>query len=115
MSAQSIPLQTLPLTLTGTVTGNRFVKYDGTQTGAGENSMGVARTSGVSGDVIPVDTDGTAVVEAGAAVTAGDTLKADSSGRGITWATSGAKIGVALQAATAAGQFIEVKLMPNVA
>ena len=38
-----------------------------------------------------------------------------SSGRGITWVTSGAKIGVALEAASAAGQMIEVLLIPNVA
>lgn len=51
----------------------------------------------------------------GAAVTAGATLKSDASGRAITWATSGAKVGIALEAATASGQMIEVLLIPNVA
>ncbi len=55
------------------------------------------------------------VTPAGAAVAAGATLKADASGRGIAWATSGAKVGLALQAASGAGAFIEVLLIPNVA
>ena len=58
----------------------------------------------------------TAVKEhAGAAVAAGASLKSDASGRAITWVTSGAKIAIALDAATGAGQFIEVLLIPNVA
>jgi hypothetical protein len=48
-------------------------------------------------------------------VAAGDTIKSDATGRAITWVTSGAKIALALEAATAAGQFIEVLLIPNVA
>ena len=51
----------------------------------------------------------------GAAVAAGATVKSDASGRAITWASSGAKVGLALEAATAAGQMIEVLLVPNVA
>lgn len=115
MSAQSIPLLTLTLALTGTVAANRFVKADGTQSVADANTFGVARTAGVSGDKVPVDVMGTAVVEAGAAVAAGATVKADASGRAITWASSGAKVGQALDVATAAGQMIEVLLIPNVA
>jgi len=115
MSAQSISLLALTLALTGTVTANRFVQVDGTLAGAGENAIGVARTDGVSGDDIAVDVLGTAVVEAGAAVAAGATIKADANGKAITWATSGAKIAIALQAASADGDLIEVLLIPNVA
>ncbi len=115
MSAQSIPVLTLTVALAGTVAANRFVIPAGTQAGADANTLGVCRTAGVSGDKAPVDVLGTAVVEAGAAISAGASLKSDSSGRAITWASSGAKVGIALQAATAAGQFIEVLLIPNVA
>jgi hypothetical protein len=59
-----------------------------------------------------VDVIGTAIVEAGAAITAGDTLKVDNTGKVITWATSGAKVGIALQAASGSGKFIEVLLTP---
>ncbi len=114
MSAQNISLLSLALTLSATVSANRLVTFAGAHVGAGANSYGVSRSSGVSGDKITIDVLGTAVIEAGAAVTAGDTIKSDATGRAITWATSGAKVGQALQAATAAGQMIEVLLIPNV-
>lgn len=115
MSAQSISLLTLVRTLSATAAANRLLTPAGALAGAGENSIGVTRTGGVSGDKVPVDALGTAVVESGAAITINDTLKSDSTGRAITWVTSGAKVGLALQAASAAGEFIEVLLIPNVA
>lgn len=115
MSQQNIALLALPLTLSGTVTADRFVTAAGAQTGADGNAIGVARSGGVSGEKVTTDVVGTAIVEAGAAITAGATLKADASGRAITWVTSGARLGIALQGATAAGQKIEVLLIPNAA
>lgn len=115
MSRQATPLLTLPVTLTGTVAAHRFVAPSGAYAAADGNTLGVARTGGGSGDKVSVDVIGTAVVEAGAAVSANDTLEVDSTGRAVTWATSGAKIGMALQAASGAGVFIEVLLIPNVA
>lgn len=115
MSTQNLALLTILQTLTGTVSACRFTTPAGAQAGADANTFGVARTAGVSGDKIPVDVIGTAVIESGAAFSAGATLKSDASGRGITWATSGAKIAIALEAATAAGQFVEVRLVDNVA
>lgn len=115
MSAQSIPLLCLTLAATGTIAAHRFVTPAGAQAGADANTLGVARVAAVSGDQIPVDVLGTAVVEAGAAISAGATLKSDASGKAVTWATSGAKIGLALQAASGAGVLIEVLLIPNVA
>lgn len=115
MSQQNIAILSLPLVLSGTVTANRFVTAAGAQAGADANTYGVTRSSGVSGERVTADILGTAMVEAGAAVAAGATLKADASGRGITWVTSGAKVGLALEAASAAGQMIEVLLIPNVA
>lgn len=116
MSAQSLSLLTVALTLQATVAASRFVTFaTGAQAAADANTFGVSRTAGVATEKIPVDVLGTAVVEAGAAVAAGATVKSDSTGRAITWATSGAKVGLALEAASAAGQFIEVLLIPNVA
>jgi hypothetical protein len=115
MSKQAFPVLTLTRTLSGTVSANRFVTPAGAQAGADANTLGVTRSAGVSGDVVPVDALGTAMVEAGAAVSAGASIKSDASGRAITWASSGAKVGIALDAATASGQIIEVFLIPNVA
>lgn len=112
---QAVPVLTLTVTAGGTINAHRFVVPAGTQSGADANTLGVARTGAASGDKIPVDALGTAIVESGAAFSAGATLKADSSGRGITWATSGAKVALALEAAGGAGEFVEVLLIPNVA
>jgi hypothetical protein len=51
-------------------------------------------------------------VEAGAAVSQGDTVMTDTVGRAITWTTKNAKLGYALTAAAAAGEKIEVLLFP---
>lgn len=115
MSFNSTPVLTLTVAATGTIAAHRFVTPAGAQAGADANAIGVARSSAVSGDRLPVDSIGTATVEAGAAVSAGATLKSDSQGRAITWVTSGGRLGIALEAATAAGQFIEVLLLPNAA
>ncbi len=115
MSIQAITVLALPLLLTGTVTANRFVTPLGAQAGADANTYGVARSPGVPGERVTVNILGTSTVEAGAAITANATLKTDSLGRAITWATSGAKVAMALESASAAGQMIEVLLIPNAA
>lgn len=115
MSRQNIALLALTVMATTAIAAERFVTPAGAQAGADANTLGVARSAAASGERVPVDVIGTAVVESGAAVAEGATLKSDASGRAITWATSGAKVAVALQAATAAGQFIEVLLIPNAA
>lgn len=115
MGTQSRAILTLTLVASGTITANRFVTAAGAQAGADANTIGVANTAGVAGDKFPADVLGTTTVESGAAFSAWATLKSDASGRAITWATSGAKVAIALEAATAAGQFVEVLLIPNVA
>jgi len=115
MSQQSTPILTLTVTAAGTIGAHRFVTPAGAQAGADANTLGVARSAAVAADKIPVDVLGTTVVEAGAAVAVGATLKADSVGRALMWAISGATVALALQAAGGAGEFIEALLVPNVA
>lgn len=115
MSAQSREVLTITITATGTITASRFMTIAGAQAGADAAAIGVSKSDAVSGDLVPCVILGTAVVEAGAAIAAGATLKSDASGRAITWATSGSKLGIALQAASAAGELIEALLyQPNV-
>ena len=113
MTQQATSLLALPVTLSGTVAANRFVTPAGAQAGADATTLGVSRSAGVSGEKISVDVLGTAIVEAGAAISAGATLETDANGKAVTWATSGGKVGIALQAASGAGVFIEVLLLPN--
>ncbi len=115
MGTQNIAVLGLTRVLSGTVAASRFVTVAGAQAGADANALGVARFGGVSGDAVPVDVLGTVTLESGAAFSAGATLKSDSSGRGITWVTSGAKVAIALEASTGAGQMVEALLIPNVA
>ena len=114
MSKQSISLLALTVTAAGAIAADRFVTPAGAQAGADVNTLGVARTAAAAaGDKIPVDVLGTTIVEAGAPIAAGATLKSDADGKAITWAAAGAKVAIALEAATGAGQFIEVLLIPN--
>lgn len=116
MGAQSKSVVTLSVVAAGAIATARFVTPVGAQAGADANTLGVSRfAASAAGERVAVDALGTAVVEAGAAVSAGATIKSDASGRAITWATSGAKVALALEAATAAGQMIEVLLVPNAA
>jgi hypothetical protein len=115
MSKQSIPLLTLSILASGAVTAHRFVTPLRDQAVADENTLGVATTDAADGAALAVDALGTTIVEAGATITAGATLKADANGKAIPWAVAGAKVAVALEAASAAGQFIEVLLIPNAA
>lgn len=112
---QSTPVLSLTRVAAGTIAANRFVTPANAQAGAGENTLGVCLQDAVAADKITVNALGTAIVESGAAVTANATLKSDASGRAIDWVTSGAKVAIALESASAAGQFIEVMLIPNAA
>ena len=112
MSKQAIPLLSLTIAATATLTAERFVTFAGAVPAAGASVFGVARHAAVASELVAVDVQGTAIVEAGAAIAKGDTLKVDGTGAVITWATSGAKVGIALQAASGTGQFIEVLLLP---
>lgn len=105
-------LLALPKIASGVIAAERFVTHAGAQAGAAANTFGVARSSAAVGDAFPVDVVGTAIVEVGAAVANGAAIETDANGRGIT-RTSGPTVARALQAATAAGQRIEVLLIPN--
>lgn len=111
---QSIPLLTLTLLASGAIISDRFVTPAGAVAGAGVNTQGVANSAAVIGANFTATVMGTAIVEAGAAIAAGALIETDAAGRAITKA---AGVTVARLApgeiATAAGQFVEVILLPN--
>lgn len=116
MSKGNISLLTLTVIASATVAANRFVTTAGAHTGAaGALPLGVTRSDGVSGDPIPVDVLGTALVEAGAAIAAGATIMVTTDGKALTHDGAGAKhaVGRALEAAGAAGDLVEVLLVPS--
>ena len=114
MSKQSLNLLTLNVIATAAVLANRFVGLTGAPAAALANAYGVSEMSAAIGERFAVTNQGTAVVETGAAIAAGALVESDATGRAITRAT-GVVLGRLLpsQAATAAGQFVEVILFNN--
>lgn len=112
MSLQSITIMALSLTASGAVSKRRFVTHAGAQAGAAANTLGVSNHDAADADGITVNVVGTAVVEVGAAIAVGAALETDASGRAVTKAV-GPTVARALQAAAAAGDFIEVLLIQN--
>lgn len=111
----SIALLTLTAIASATVAANRCITAAGAYPTAGGLPLGVTRSSGVSGDPIPVDVLGTAVVEAGGAITADTPVMVTSTGKVVAHDGDGDKhaIGRALEAAGADGDFVEVLLTPS--
>lgn len=113
MPTPAISILCLTRTAAATLAAMRFVEADGTYPAAGGAALGVTRTDAVSGDLIPVDVLGTVPVIAGGAVAINQPVKVDAQGRVLTHDSTNVKVGVALTAATAAGQEVEIFLIPN--
>lgn len=134
---QYTPVLTRTVTAAGAVARGRAVGFDGAQIAtAGAKPLGIAHHAASTGQQLAVGTIGSVIAEAGAEITVGQALALDSSGRvvpaaalavaaGATPVTSGAAngaavltggvtpqhvVGDALQAASGAGQFLEILL-----
>ena len=97
----------------------RFVKVTtagkAQQAGAGEVTCGVRQNTPNTSEAMTIASSGISLVESGAAVTAGDLVGSDASGRAIL-ATTGQYIGgIALATASTSGILIPVKLLENAA
>jgi len=134
MSKLGNSLLSLGAAATGTVTERRFVGFDDLQASVqGQKIKGISEYAAVAGDQFVVTAKGTAFVETGGIISVGDPIISDSQGRAITGSTiaigagatavtssaaAGAiltgsqtpdyRVGYALEAASAAGQFIEI-------
>jgi len=78
--------------------------------GAGTRCCGVLQNKPTSGNVAEINHDGISKVVAGAAVTAGNEVMSDASGRAVTATATNQGLGIALQSAGAAGVLIPVLL-----
>lgn len=108
--AGNISTLSLAIVAAAALSANRLVKADGTYAVAGEVTYGVTRTSALVGDRVALDNEGTATVEAGGVVAVGAAVQAGVDGKCIAGTTK--PFGRAVTAASAAGQLIEVWLMP---
>lgn len=110
--SQNIAILTLTVGATSAITAARAVGFDGAQADTlGQKVMGVAQYDAAIGDPVAVDAKGTAIIEAAEAIAVGDELTVDATGKAVkpTLADQ-VRIADALQAATAAGDKIEVLL-----
>jgi hypothetical protein len=110
--SQNHSLLALSIVAAAAISANTFVTAAGAVATAAGNAVGVARSDAASGALIPVDVAGTAQVIASAAIAKGASVEVASGGKAAT-KDSGIAVGIALEAATAAGQLIEVLLVPN--
>lgn len=109
---QNKALLILTVLTTAAITNRRFVSPTGGVPSAGGNTLGVADADAASGTHAPVVHQGTAIVEASAAIAKGAEIETTNNGRAATKDT-GKTVARALQAAGAAGEYIEVTLIPN--
>lgn len=109
----NISLLTLTILASAAVVACRVVTSAGAYPAAGAKAIGVTRTNAGEGDLMPVDVLGTTIAEAGAAIAADDDLMADAEGRVVKLTAGKVAIGRALVAAAAAGDQIEILLLPT--
>lgn len=105
----SLILGTISVMAAVALTAQRFVTAGGGVPAAGAWCPGVVNADFAAGEAAGVITHGVVLVEAGAAVAAGAAVQTDNVGRAITL-DAGVSLGRTLDAATAAGQFVRVKL-----
>lgn len=111
MFAFEIPGQRFSLPAGADIARHRFVSVDASSNGivatASTGVVGVSMNQTKAGEVLEI-ADGIVMVEAGAAVAAGAKIASNAEGKAIT--ATDAAVGVALTAATTAGEIITVKL-----
>ena len=113
MHSGNLAILTLTVAAAGAVAENRFITQAGAYPAAAAKGFGVARhAAAAAGELIAVDVQGTAVVEAGAAFAKDAALELDATGRVVT-KTAGVGVARAMEAAGAAGAMVEVLLTPS--
>jgi hypothetical protein len=109
---QNIEILTLSVLATVAITAERFVTAAGAPAAAGGNAIGASKSDAAVGELFPTIAVGTAIVVAGGAVAANAYVEVGADGKAVTQDT-GPAVGVALSAATADGDRIEVLIIPN--
>lgn len=108
MSALSTPVLNKSIRVTADVSAYRFITWAGNVQTAGNQAAGPTRYAAKNGDLVDVVVLGTATVEAGGAISVGAEVMAGSGGKAYDWASGNTAVGIALEAATADGDLIEV-------
>lgn len=114
MAASAINLLVIGLTATAAIAQYQPVLASGAPAVAAGNAVGFATAPvTASGQRVPVAVAGTVIAVAGAAITAGALIEVHTTVTQVVTKSAGVSIGRALTAAAAAGDQIEVLLIPN--
>ncbi len=100
---------TVTIVATAAITAHTLVNTQGT-VAADDEAVGVALHDTDSGSAISVGVGRIEVALSGAAVTANVSLKTDSDGKLIDWASSGVVVGYSIDSATGSGEYIRFLL-----
>ena len=104
------PGVTISLLAAADIVKHRFMKPDGNYAGADGLSIGVSDATTDSGRMAPVVVTGVGLIEAAGAITQGVKVYSDATGKGTATGTNNPG-GIALDAASGAGEYIRVKLV----
>lgn len=113
MAVAAIDILTVGVVATGTVTQYQPILASGANCVAAGNAVGFARIGGVATDRIPTTVLGTSIAIAGAAIAVGALVEVHTTVTQVVTKSAGIAIGRALTAASAAGDQIEVLIIPN--
>lgn len=114
MAASKLALLTLSLTSTAALAQYQPVLATGAPAVAAGNAIGSADVAvAASGTLYPATVIGTAIMVAGAAIAAGALVEVHTTVTQVVTKAAGVSIGRALNAAGAAGDLVEVLLIPN--
>lgn len=113
MAATGIDILTIGLTATAAIAQFQPVQATGAPAVAAGNAVGFARIAGASGDRVPVTVAGTTVAIAGAAIAVGALVEVHTTVTQVVTKSAGVSIGRALTAASAAGDQVEILILPN--
>lgn len=94
MGTQNHSLLTLSILATAALSACRFVTVAGAHSGLAGDALGVTRSAGAEGALVPYDIHGTAIVESGGVIALGDRVQSDATGRAIKAAATGTKSAV---------------------
>ncbi|SJM96040.1 DUF2190 family protein [Crenothrix polyspora] len=111
MSQQARSVLSLTITALTIIPQYRIVTPQGfIAASAGIIVLGVTERPASAGELVAVTAIGTAIVEAGGAISQGSVIAPDGIGRAVAGVPSVTQVGIALQSAAAAGDLIEVLL-----
>jgi hypothetical protein len=107
--SQKIAILSLTVNAAAALAANRFVTATGHYAAGPDDAViGATRSIAAPGENVAVDVLGTTVVEAGGAVAIGHAVGSDANGKAVAGADIA--LGVALEAASADGDLIEILL-----